>query len=643
MQNCTVVFKPTNKTIEVSKGTSLMEAARSAGVFLDAPCAGKGHCGKCKVKILSGVHEFEKTSLLSDEELKKGIRLACLTKIEGDLTVEVIALDAVNDIMVEDITSDSSKAGRAQQAIEVLKTSGLKIQKVFSLLPLKLSAPSIDDNISDGERIIRDIKRVIGTDDIKIPYSIYKNLPGTIRKSDYDLTFTLRKHEDNYELLKVDNCNNTNMYGLCVDIGTTTVAACLVDLSTDKIKSSANSGNLQMQYGGDVISRIIYSTKPEGLEKLNECIVNGTINQLIERMLRELNITKDDIICSVFAGNTTMTHFFLGVDAQNIRLEPYIPAFRNAPEIRAKEIGLKINPEAPVFLLPNVASYVGGDIVSGVLAAGFWNDKPNTLFLDLGTNGEIVFGNEEWMLTCACSAGPAFEGGEISCGMRASIGAIDQVKIDKRTFEPKINVIANTKPKGICGSGIIDLIAEMFVSGIIDGKGKIIKHSKTKRIRLNPNMDCYEYVLVWGKHTADGRDITINEIDIDNFLRAKGAVYSAVRTLLKSVCMDAGDIDRVIIAGGIGQNLDIKNSIIIGMLPDIDPAKFEFIGNSSLAGAYACLISDEARAKAREIAESMTYIELSADPHYMEEFVGACFLPHTDINLFPSTKKAANI
>jgi len=620
-----------------------MEAARSAGVFLDAPCAGKGHCGKCKVKILSGVHEFAKTSLLSEDELKQGIRLACLTKIEGDLIVEVIALDAVNDIMVEDITSGSSKASRARQAIEVLKTSGLKIQKGFSLLPLKLSVPSIEDNLSDGERIIRDIKCVIGTDDIKIPYSIYKELPSSIRKYNYDLTFTLRKNEGSYELIKVDNGRNSNMYGLCVDIGTTTVAACLVDLVTDEIKSSANSGNLQMQYGGDVISRIIYSTKPGGLKRLQECIVNGTINQLIQRMLTELNLTKDEIVCSVFAGNTTMTHLFLGVDAQNIRLEPYIPAFRNAPDVKAKDIGLKINPEAPVFLLPNVASYVGGDIVSGVLAAGFWNDKRNTLFLDLGTNGEIVFGNEEWMLTCACSAGPAFEGGEISCGMRASIGAIDQVIIDKNTFEPKINVIANKKPKGICGSGIIDLIAEMFISGIIDGKGKIIRHSKTERIRKNNNLDCYEYVVAWGKDSADGRDIAINEIDIDNFLRAKGAVYSAIRTLLKSVSMDEGCIDRVIIAGGIGQNLDIKNSIIIGMLPDIDPNKFEFIGNSSLTGAYACLISDDARAKAGEIAELMTYIELSADPDYMGEFVGACFLPHTDINLFPSTKKAASI
>jgi len=638
-----VVFKPTNKTIEVSKGTSLMEAARSAGVFLDAPCGGKGHCGKCKVKVLSGVHEFEKSPLISEDELKQGIRLACLTKIEGDLTVEILALDAVNDIMVEDITSDSSKAGRARKVIEVLKTSGLEIKNGFSLLPLKLSIPSIEDNLSDGERIVRDIKRVIGSDNIRIPYSIYRRLPEIIRKSDFDVTFTIRKHEDSYELIKVDNGRNTNMYGLCVDIGTTTVAACLVDLVTEEIKSSANSGNLQMQYGADVISRIIYSTKPGGLERLQECIVNGTINQLIERMLGELSITKDDIVCSVFAGNTTMTHLFLGVDAQNIRLEPYIPAFKIAPDVKAKDIGLSINPEAPVFLLPNVASYVGGDIVSGVLAAGFWKDGRNTLFLDLGTNGEIVFGNAEWMLTCACSAGPAFEGGEISCGMRAAVGAIDQVKIDKRTFEPSFSVIAGVKPKGICGSGLIDLMAEMFISGIIDSKGKIIRHGKTKRIRKNTSLDCYEYVVVWGEDSADGRDIAINEIDIDNFLRAKGAVYSAIRTLLKNVSMNEGDIDRVIIAGGIGQNLDIKNSIIIGMLPDIDPGKFEFIGNSSLTGAYACLISDDARSKAMEISESMTYIELSADPDYMGEFIGACFLPHTDINLFPSTKKAANI
>lgn len=643
MQNYTVVFKPANKTIEVGKGTVLMEAARAAGIFLDAPCAGKGHCGKCRIKVISGVHDFEKTSLLSPEELQQGIRLACLTKVEGDMTVEVMTLDAVNDIMVEDITSRSKENDRIQRLMEFMSSSGLNIENSFMKVRLKINKPDLEDNIPDVERIKRDLKHLIGTDEIIIPYSICKNLPKILRKTVFDINLTLKKDKIGYEILNINGEHDQDLYGLCVDIGTTTVAACLVDLVTGKIMASANSGNLQMQYGGDVISRIIYSMKPGGLEKLNRCIVDGTLNQLLEQMIHKSNIKREDIVYSVVAGNTTMSHLFLGIDAENIRLEPYIPAFRNAPDIRAKEIGLNINPEAPLFIIPNVASYVGGDIVSGVLSAGFWNSDQITLFLDLGTNGEIVFGNDEWMLTCACSAGPAFEGGEISSGMRASIGAVEEVIIDRESLNPRIRVIGNVKPKGICGSGLIDLIAGMFVSGIIDSKGRITRTKTTDRIRKNPNAECYEYVVVWGEDSADGRDITINEIDIDNFLRAKGAVYSACRTLLKIVGMDADHIDRVLIAGGIGQNLDIKNAIIIGMLPDIDPDKFVFIGNSSLMGAYACLISEQAKEKAKKIAESMTYIELSAESSYMEEFIGACFLPHTDINLFPSLRKVVNI
>jgi uncharacterized 2Fe-2S/4Fe-4S cluster protein (DUF4445 family) len=642
MKKCTIVFKPVGKTMEVAKGTNLMEAARRAGVFLDAPCGGKGHCGKCRIKVESGQHKHEYTPLLTEDEVKQGIRLACLTWIENDMNVQILEVDVINDIMVEDITSPSKKK-LISRTLKILEGSGIKIGTSFKSLPTTLTKPTIDDNIPDWERLLRELKPVLGCEKVSCSLEILRKLPNILREYNNEITLILFKKETGYDIIDIIGGRNAKIYGLSVDIGTTTVAACLVNLDTGEIEASANSGNLQMQYGGDVINRIIYSTKEGGLEKLRQAVVEGTVNQLLEKMKVKLGLSYNDIAFSVFAGNTTMSHLMLGVPAQNIRLEPYIPVFRNPSEIKAGDMSLKINKNAPAFILPNVASYVGGDIVAGVLATGLWDRDETVLFMDLGTNGEIVLGNKEWMLTCACSAGPAFEGGEISCGMRASTGAIDEVKIEKSTLRPRIAVIGNAKPKGICGSGIIDLIAEMFLKGIIDMKGKIIQTAKSNRIRYNQHLGCNEYVLVFGRYTEDGRDIVINEIDIDNFLRAKGAVYSGARTLLNSVGLDMTNIDKVIIAGGIGQNLDIKNSITIGLLPDIPHKRFEFIGNSSLTGAYACVISDEAREKVIDIADRMTYIELSADPAYMEEFISACFLPHTDTNLFPSLKAVMNL
>ncbi len=642
MEKCTITFQPAGKTVEVTRGTNLMEAARKAGVFLDAPCGGKGVCGKCKVKVKSGAHKHEYNSLLSPEEIEQGIRLACMTWVQDDMTVEILQIDVINDIMVEDITS-GSKGKFIKKTVETLSSSGVKIGTKFEAVNLKLPKPTIDDNIPDFERVERELRQVLGCKNVKCFVEVLEKLPQALRRNNFEIRLFVSKNSDDCNIISIAEKEEAGPLGLCADIGTTTVAACLVDIQTGEIVASANSGNLQMQYGADVISRIIYSTKNSGLKKLQQAIVEGTLNQLINNMTSKLNIDKNDIIFSVFAGNTTMTHFLLGIPAENIRIEPYIPAFRHAPTFRAGDILLDINKNAPVFTLPNVASYVGGDIVAGVLASGIWNSDETILFMDLGTNGEIVLGNKEWMLTCACSAGPAFEGGEISCGMRAAIGAIDEVKINRYDLRPEIKVIGNVMPKGICGSGIIDAIAEMFLTGIIDMKGKLNTTIKSDRIRYNAHIGCSEYVIVFGDETESGRDITINEIDIDNFLRAKGAVYSGARTLLNNAGMTPEDIDKVIIAGGIGQNLDIENSIVIGLLPDIPHDKFDFVGNSSLAGAYACVISDEARKKAAEIADNMTYIELSADPLYMEEFISACFLPHTDTSLFPSLKDVMNL
>ena len=335
------------------------------------------------------------------------------------------------------------------------------------------------------------------------------------------------------------------------------------------------------------------------------------------------------------ASNTTMNHLLLGVDANALRMEPFIPAFFHIDAIPARDLGIELAPSAMIKISPNIGSYVGGDITAGALAGMIWNRRELSLFIDLGTNGEIVFGNKEFLVACACSAGPAFEGGDISCGMRAIDGAIEGCVIDKETTEPSFSVIGGEKPVGLCGSGIIDVTAELFRTGIINGKGKFIRDGA--RVKFD-EFGIGSFTLAFAEESATGREIVINEVDIDNFIRAKGAIFSAILTLLGSLGFSPSDVRHVDVAGGIGSGINIRNAIGIGMFPDLPLNKYRFIGNSSLAGAYAMLVSKAAEEQLLKLSKAMTYMELSVEPGYMDSFVAACFLPHTDERLFPSAK-----
>ena len=317
-------------------------------------------------------------------------------------------------------------------------------------------------------------------------------------------------------------------------------------------------------------------------------------------------------------------------------MDPYIPSFFAWEGLLAGDLKLPANPLAPVLIAPNIGSYVGGDITAGTLAAGLWDKDEMSLFIDLGTNGEIVFGNRDFMVSCACSAGPAFEGGDISCGMRATDGAIEACTIDKDTMEPAMTIVGEEgqRPVGICGSGIIDIISELYRTGIINARGLFGREGK--RVKRDAH-GMGRYVLAFAEESETGREVSINEVDIDNFIRAKGAIFSAIDTMLQSVDMTVEMIDHVYVAGGIGSGINMKNAVNIGMLPDVELEKFSYIGNSSLTGAYAMVISDEANAKCTELGANMTYLELSTYPGYMDSFVAACFIPHTDRNLFPSS------
>ncbi|HBC96884.1 MAG TPA: ferredoxin [Clostridium sp.] len=638
-----IKFIPYNREIEVPKGENLLEAVRKAGIFMDTPCNGSGACGKCKVKKINGNIVSKNSRYITEEEEKDGYILACQSIIEADSTVEVPETESssMHGMKIEDFSGNREK-DIFQSSKKRMLESGMKFGTYVKKEYLEMDPPTLDDNISDFERLKRHIRKQLNYSSVFCRLPILRKIPKLLRKANFKITIThIPRGNEKTTIINVEEGDKTReLYGAAVDIGTTSVAACLVNLYNGELMARASSGNAQIKYGADVINRIIYSTKGSGLQELNYAVIQETINPLLDKMYRDSGISRDQVVSFVAAGNTTMSHLFLGVYPNFLRMEPYIPAFVKTPFIKASELDIEVNPETFIYLVPCVASYVGGDISSGVLSSGMWNSEENVLFIDLGTNGEIVFGNSEYLMTCACSAGPAFEGGEISCGMRASGGAVEKVSIDGN-YEPTLGVIGNEKPLGICGSGIIDLICEMMFAGIIDRKGKIVKGLDTNRIRFDEH-GIGEYILAFKDQYNLERNIGITEVDIDSFIRAKAAIYSGITTLLNNLSMDFTDIDRIYIAGGIGNSLNIDNAVKIGMLPDIDQSKIHYIGNSSLMGCYLTLMSEDARHKLEQIANSMTYVELSVEPKYMDEFVSACFLPHTDIDKFPTVKKCFN-
>lgn len=634
-----VTFRSHNKEIYCNKGDKLLDVARDADIFIDAPCNGNVSCGKCKVRLIKGKVDTEKTHHIRDEEWNQGYILACNTKVIEDIDIEVPSKLSSPMYGMKIEGSDKKKDKEVfDRAKKIIEENNFEFKTNIVKTYIEIEEPTLDDNISDIDRIERHVRNNLRYDEIDFTIELLRKVPTVIREDNFKVTITYIKKKNKITILNIESGNTENkLYGVAIDIGTTSVVVCLVDLYTKEIVDKASSGNAQIKYGADVIHRIVYSTKKNGLKELNEAIIEDTINPLLHSIYTKNNVDKDNVVSLVVAGNTTMTSLFLGVYTDFLRQEPFIPPFLKSPRLIGKDVGLKINDSAYVFLAPSVASYVGGDITAGVLSAGIWSSEENVLFIDLGTNGEIVFGNQDYMMSCACSAGPAFEGGGISCGMRASNGAIEKVKIDKETLKPTLTTIGDVSPIGICGSGIIDLICQMLLTGIIDRRGKIHRDIDNERIIFN-EYEIGEYVLAFKEEYNLDHDITINEVDIDNFIKAKGAIYSGASVLIESLGMDFSVIDKVYIAGGIGNNLDIENSILIGLLPDIEREKFIYIGNSSLVGSYLALISKDAKKKLQEIGSEITYVELSVYPTYMDEFISACFLPHTNIEQFPTIK-----
>jgi len=623
--------------ISANEGENLLDVARKANVAIDAPCSGNGVCGKCRVKLLSGELDAPINRHISQEEYDAGWRLACVAKIIGDVSVEVpdIASAYRSRMKVADLSSPAEIA-IFENLKKDLQDAGIALSSDLSFLPLQLDEPTLDDTMPDNERLMRAVAAACGCaeEDVVLPYCALQDLSLTLRESGFSIKCVISRDGGRIQIRDVLPGDSTEpMVGFALDLGTTSLAGVLVDLQTGKILAKASGGNGQIRYGADVINRIIESGKEGGRERLQKAVIEESIIPLLNQMVRAAKIDPRRIYRMVLAGNTTMNHLLLGLHADPVRMEPFVPSFFRANGILARDIGLKLNPMAELVLAPNIGSYVGGDVIAGTLVSMIWNDPAMSLFIDLGTNGELVFGNNEFMMSCACSAGPAFEGGDISCGMRATDGAVEACTIDKETMEPTMSVVGGVQPAGICGSGIIDVIAELFRCGIINGKGKFVREGE--RVRYD-KYGMGSYVLAWQKDTGGVKDVEINEVDIDNFIRAKGAIFSAIQTMLLSLGFDASMVERVYVAGGIGSGINMKNAVTIGMFPDIPLENFHYIGNSSQTGAYAMVLSSQAKEKVFELGSSITYLELSNEPGYMDSFVAACFLPHTDASLFPS-------
>ena len=621
--------------VECNVGDNLLELARRANVAIDAPCSGNGSCGKCRVKLIEGELETFPSRHITDEEYEAGWRLSCNCKVCGDCTVFVpdIASAYQSRMKTADLSSPQEVAVFTQAKEEML-AGGIVFENTCRCVVVEMAAPSEEDTMPDVERLSWAICAALGVEKVDVSFHVMVKMASILRENNWKVCVKGTLKDNTFHCMEICPPADTKIVGCAIDIGTTTVSMVLVDLETGNLLAKGSSGNGQIRYGADVINRIIEQARPGGKKKLQDAIVKETLTPIIANLCRTAGVSAHSILRLTVGANTTMNHLLVGVDADPVRMDPYIPSFFAWDGLTARDLHLPANPLAPVVIAPNIGSYVGGDITAGTLASMIWDKDEMSLFIDLGTNGEIVFGNRDFLMSCACSAGPAFEGGDISCGMRATDGAVEAVVIDKETMEPTLTIVGDAGQKcvGICGSGIIDIISELFRSGIINAKGLFVREGD--RVKRDDH-GMGRYVLAFQEETETGREVSINEVDIDNFIRAKGAIFSAIDTLLQSVDMTVDCIDKVYVAGGIGSGINMKNAVNIGMLPDVDLEKFRYIGNSSLIGAYAMVMSDAAADMCHQVGANMTYLELSTYPGYMDSFVAACFLPHTDARLFP--------
>jgi uncharacterized 2Fe-2S/4Fe-4S cluster protein (DUF4445 family) len=633
----TVSFTHNDKQtpVEVSTGVLLSDAAQLAGLDIGQPCGGQGRCGRCAVQVTDGNVRRRSTLRLSPGDVEQGFALVCQTVVEGDVSIYVPPQEKIERRLTTD---------RVVAEVTVPEGYEYPSDQTVRRIHLELTPPSMDDQTDDWSRLQTALRLQANIKKINVSLNLLQTIGDVLRVGEWNVTavleYPLEDLEQPVRLISLQPHHvdeYSPLWGCAIDIGTTTVSVWLVDLVSGQVRAQVAEYNGQIARGEDVISRIMYANKNGGGQELRQRVLD-TINELLETACKRVKAKPEDVVKATIAGNSTMIHLLLGIPASNIRLSPFITAVNHPPLMSAGDVGIKIHPQASVDCLPGVASYVGADITAGVLSSGLDVAEDVTLFLDVGTNGETVLGNRDWLVTCACSAGPAFEGAGVVNGMRATIGAIEEVWINSDTFEPTYRVIGGGKPKGICGSGLISLLSEAFITGIIDKAGNVNLMASSSRAREGAHGG--EYVVAWGTESESGEDIVLSRVDVDNLLRAKAAIYAGFTVLADTVGIPLESVSKVLIGGSFGKYINVEKAVQIGLLPDMPWEQFDFLGNTSVRGAYYALLDWRKREQITEIAKRMTYIELSADNSFYEAFTSALFLPHTDMNKFPSVASA---
>jgi uncharacterized 2Fe-2S/4Fe-4S cluster protein (DUF4445 family) len=653
-----VTFDAGGPTVSVPTGALLVEAARLAGVAINQPCGGQGRCGRCAVQVLNGGVRRRSALRLTAADVAQGFALACQSVVEGDTTINVPAQAMIErrlttERTVAEVTAPAAYDYRRHQSSQRFR--------------LTLPPPSLDDQTDDWSRLQVALRQAIAESGSSLPVQVagvaptgaaptgvsstgvsptgaspalslplLRRLGRLLREREWQVTAVVDGSGPVLRLVDLQPgqwADDAPLWGMAVDIGTTTVTVWLVDLVSGRVAAQTAEYNRQIACGEDVISRIVYAGKNEDGRELRRLILE-TINELVARACQRSRIEPAAVVKATIAGNSSMIHLLLGVPAETIRLAPFVTAVNEIPLFVAADVGLAIHPDATVDCLPGVASYVGADITAGALAAGLDETEKITLFLDIGTNGEIALGNRDWLVACACSAGPAFEGAGVGDGMRATRGAIEEVWIHSDTYEPSWRVIGGGRPRGLCGSGLLSLLAELFVTGLVDKAGNFNSALPSPRLRRSDSG--WEYVVAWGSETDHGRDITITRVDVDNLLRAKAAIYAGFTVLGERVGVPLEMVEQVLIGGAFGKYVNVEKAVQIGLLPDMPWECFRFLGNTSVQGAYLALLDRQARQRVGDIAGRMTYVELSADNTFYDAFTSALFLPHTDLSRFPS-------
>ncbi len=629
MKGHQVIFQPSGRRGEIPEGTTLLEAARSLGVGIESLCGGNGSCGKCRVRVEAGAFErygitslFEHLSPFSEpegsfigaEERAAGFRLACAAAVRGDLLIMV---------------PEESRTG-GQVVRKEATQRAITLNPAIRLFPVTLDPPSLSRPLGDYERLVAALGERFGIPRPAIDYPALLQLPGALRQGNWSVTAALWMER---EIVAVFPGEIGETYGLAVDVGSTTVAGYLCSLRTGEIIATESLMNPQVAYGEDVIARITYATDhPDGMKKMRGAIIE-CLNTLVQTITGEHGLSPADILEVTVVGNTAMHHLLLGIDPRALGVSPFIPAVHRSLDIKARDLGLRAHPAANVHLLPVEAGFVGADNVGVLIAEEPYRREEMVLIIDVGTNGEMVMGNRERLLSASCATGPALEGAHIRFGMRAAPGAIERIRIDPETREVSFKIIGEgrwrpevpiTGAKGICGSGIIDGVAELSRAGIIDKTGRFRTDLATKRLRMNDGRP--EFVIAWPEESALGKAITIGQQDVRSVQLAKGALYTGAKLMMKHLGITK--LDRVILAGAFGSYIDKTAAMRLGMFPDCDLERVSSVGNAAGDGARIALLDREKRVEAETIARQVEYLELTTEKEFQEEFMTALAIPH---------------